>query len=296
MLSLETRLYAAFAAGPSGGNVAGVVYDPVGLAADVMQAIAADLGAPTTGFVRELGAGAFGVRFFSRTAEMPMCGHATVGVFAALADDGRIGEGAHRQLTGAGEVAVTVARGAGGFHVTMRQPPPRFDLFDVPADRIAPLLGLAAADVERVGSAATGLRHLLVEVDGTGPLARLRPDDPAVRALSREAGIDTIGVFARLGAGGPADVRVRDLCHGVGDPEEAASGTTNGALACLLWRDGRLAPGGRSGDTVVVRAEQGFEMGRPSLVDTELRLAGERIDSVRVGGTATRRLEGRVLV
>jgi predicted PhzF superfamily epimerase YddE/YHI9 len=37
-------------------------------------------------------------------------------------------------------------------------------------------------------------------------------------------------------------------------------------------------------------------MGRPSLVSTELEVTGDRIASVRVGGTATRRLEGRRLV
>src|SRR5512138_2040522 len=103
---LDARLYAAFAAAPSGGNVAGVVYDPVGLPAEVMQGLAADLGAPTTGFVRAVGSGGFAVRFFSRSAEMPMCGHAVVGVFAALADDGRAGLGAHRLLTAAGELDV----------------------------------------------------------------------------------------------------------------------------------------------------------------------------------------------
>lgn len=292
MSALDVRLYAAFAAAPSGGNLAGVVYDPVGLPGEAMQRIAADLGAPTTGFVRELGGGGFGVRFFSPVAEMPMCGHVTVGVFAALADDGRIGVGAYRQLTAAGELEIAVARAASGFHVTMRQPSPRFDLFDVPAARVAPPLGLSEAEVESLGSASTGLRHLFVELAGPAKLARLQPDDDALRGLCRELGIDTIGVYARL-TGGDVDVRVRDLCHGVGEPEEAASGTTNGALAALLWRRGQLA---RAGTSVRVRAEQGFEMGRPSLVTAELQLAGDRIESVRVGGSATRRLEGRLFL
>lgn len=297
MPSLDARLYAAFAAAPFGGNVAGVVYDPIGLATDVMQRLAADLGAPTTGFVRELGTEGFGVRFFSPVAEMAMCGHVTVGVFASLAEDGRAREGTHRMITAAGDLSVAIERGAEGFRVTMRQPSPRFDLFEVPAGRIAPLLGLAPADVEGVGSAATGLRHLFVEVAGTEQLARLRVDDPAVRNLCREEGIDTVGVYARLDrTRGGADVRLRDLCHGVGEPEEAASGTTNGALAALLWREGRLAPGTGGAATIGVRAEQGFEMGRPSLVTTELQVSGGRIDSVRVGGSATRRLEGRLFV
>lgn len=295
MRSLDVRIYAAFAAGPSGGNLAGVVYDSEGLATDVMQRLAAELAAPTTGFVRELGDGTFGVRFFSPVSEMPLCGHVTVGVFAAMADDGRVGEGAFRQVTTAGDLDVTVARAAEGLHVTLRQPQPRFDLFDVPAGRIAPLLGFSAAEARSIGSAGTGLRHLFVEVDTTETLARLHADDVGLRSLCGEVGIDTVGVFTRLGPDGGAEVRVRDLCHGVGDPEEAASGTTNGALAALLWRRGRLPlPDARG--RVRVRAEQGVEMGRPSLVTTELEVSGDRIEAVRVGGGAIRRLEGRVFV
>ena len=40
------------AACDGGGNITGVVYDDVGLAVNQMRRIAADLGAPTTGFVR----------------------------------------------------------------------------------------------------------------------------------------------------------------------------------------------------------------------------------------------------
>jgi trans-2,3-dihydro-3-hydroxyanthranilate isomerase len=302
MPSLDVRLYAAFAAAPSGGNVAGVVYDPIGLAPSAMQRVAADLGAPTTAFVRELGgatrtrsSSGFALRFFSRVAEMPACGHATVAALVALADDGRAAAGEHRVRTAAGDLEVTLERDGAGVQVTVRQPAPRFDLFDLAAPRIAPLLGLAPAELKAIGSAATGLRHLFVEVERTGPLGRLRPDDAALRALCAGAGIDTVGVYARLERGrAGADVRLRDLCHGVGDPEEAASGTTNGALASLLWRRGLLASDG-AGGRVVVRAEQGVEMGRPSLVTTELRVAGDRILAVRVGGSATRRLEGRVL-
>lgn len=291
---LDVRLYDAFAAGRFGGNVAGVVYAPTELEPETMRGLAAEMGAPTTGFVRALGGDAFEVRFSSSSGEMSMCGHVTVGVFASLLDDGLIGAGTYHQETRAGTIEVSVSGSSPGARISMRQPSPRYDLFDVPIDGLAPLLGLSPGDLGSVGSCCTGLRHLLVEVKSLDRLARLGVDDGAVKALCLEHAIDTIGVFARLASGpGGADVRVRDLCHGVGDPEEAASGTTNGALASWLWRDGRLgrhAAGGR----VVVRSEQGFEMGRPSLVTTELHVGPGGVEAVWVGGTATRRLEGRL--
>ncbi len=291
---LDVRLYDAFAAAPNGGNVAGVVHAPPELDAPAMQALAAELGAPTTGFVVDLGAGRFGARFFSRSAEMQMCGHVTIGIFASMLDDGRIAEGSFRLETAAGALPITVERVEGRPHVTMRQPLPRFDLFEVAPGPIAALLGLSASDVVSTGSAATGLRHLFVQVAGAAELARLRVADDELRDLCEDVGIDTVGVFA-LGdrVSIRADVRVRDLCHGVGDPEEAASGTTNGALAALLWRRA-LLPGDDEDRGVVVVAEQGIEMGRPSRITTRLRIARGAIESVEVGGGASRRLDGRI--
>jgi predicted PhzF superfamily epimerase YddE/YHI9 len=53
-MRVDVRLYAAFAAKEFGGNIAGIVYDEVGLSPAQMQGIATDFEAPTTGFVRRL--------------------------------------------------------------------------------------------------------------------------------------------------------------------------------------------------------------------------------------------------
>jgi trans-2,3-dihydro-3-hydroxyanthranilate isomerase len=293
MPTLDVRLYDAFAAAPGGGNVGGVVYAPPDLDAATMKGLAAELGAPTTGFVADLGGGGFAARFFSPRAEMPMCGHVTVAIFASLFDDVRIGEGGFRLATGSGELPIRVERVDGRCRVAMRQPLPTYELFEVDPGVVAAVLGLSTSDVVSTGSAATGLRHLFVQVAGAEPLSRLRVADDDLRRLCQDVGIDTVGVFA-LGDGASirADVRVRDLCHGVGDREEAASGTTNGALASLLWRRG-LLPGDEDGRVVVV-AEQGVEMGRPSRITTRLSVAGGAIEAVEVGGCASRRLEGRI--
>ncbi|MEL6317524.1 MAG: PhzF family phenazine biosynthesis protein, partial [Pseudomonadota bacterium] len=231
--------------------------------------------------------GGFDLRFHSSREEMDMCGHVVVAVFAALLADGRIGPGAHAARTAAGALPIEVS--AAG-RVTMRQPPPRFAPPAAGAAETADLIGLAAGEVRDVASAGTALRHLFVEVAGDA-LSRIRPDDAGLRALCAARGIDTIGVW-RLeeAAAGRARARLRDLCHGVGDPEEAASGTTNGALACLLHRTGRAAADGAGRLRVI--GVQGVEMGRPSRVETELTVAGDRVAEVRVGGAAELRMVG----
>lgn len=294
MRAFETRIYAAFPAARFGGNIAGVVYDEDRLSAEEMQGIAADLCAPTTGFARRVADDLFDVRFFSTRREMDMCGHVTIGIFAALLDDDRIprAQAVYRQTTPAGEIGVVVRPTPEGVEIALRQPEPRFGLVAATPAEIAPLLGAPEAAIRSVASSSTALSHLFVEFAPEADLGAIAPSDDGLRAFSDARGIDTIGVW-RLqepGADGAARIRLRDLCHGVGDPEEAASGTTNGALAALLWREGR-APADASG-CVRVRAEQGFEMGRPSLISTRLTVRDGAVREVEVGGGATRRLSG----
>jgi trans-2,3-dihydro-3-hydroxyanthranilate isomerase len=291
---LETRFYAAFGATPSGGNIAGIVYDDIGLQDEQMRQIAADLSAPTTGFVRQLSDSDFAVRFFSTRAEMEMCGHVTIAVFAALADDGRLTHQTdqYRQLTPAGEIGVEVKSKDGRRLITMRQPRPRFDLIRIEPTELTRPFGLPIEAVVSHGSASTALTHFFLEVSDEAALAALRPDDAALRAISSAYAIDTIGVWCqKREPHASARIRLRDFCHGVGDPEEAASGTTNGALACLLWRAGAIEAD--AGGRVEIVAEQGFEMGRPSRVNTRLRVRDETVTEVVVGGSAVRRLTGQ---
>ncbi|AHD03639.1 hypothetical protein METH_22685 (plasmid) [Leisingera methylohalidivorans DSM 14336] len=218
-----------------------------------------------------------------------MCGHVTVAIFAAMFEDERITEGRYEQHTRAGIIPVEVDSGG---KIWMSQPLPRFDLNAVSVAEAAPLLGLESKAIIDVASASSALRHVFVEVPDEQTLARLRPDDEGLRGLSASRGIDTIGVWCwQSGGQGRLRVRLRDLCHGVGDPEEAASGTTNGALACHIHRAGRI-DAATNGEVRMI-GEQGFEMGRASRVETILTEHSGNIASVRVGGHAEARLKGQ---
>jgi trans-2,3-dihydro-3-hydroxyanthranilate isomerase len=297
LASLPVRLYASFPADRSGGNMAGVVYDDAGLGPAGMQSVAADLGVATTGFVRKQDQASYDVRFFSTRSEMGMCGHVTVAIFTSLFDDGLIpaSPAEYQMTTPAGQIAVDIAPGAGGAQVWMRQLSPRFGLVSITAEELAPLLGIRRAAICSIGSSSTALNHVLVQLADLAALSSIHPDDAGLRALSYARSIDTVGVWSLRDAGpGTARVRVRDLCHGVGDPEEAASGTTNGALACFLVDQGLARSDDRG--IITVTAEQGFEMGRPSLISSRLRTSGHEVIHVQVGGRSERRLTGTYLL
>jgi Protein of unknown function C-terminus (DUF2399)/Phenazine biosynthesis-like protein len=81
-------LYDSFARRPFGGNVAGVVVVHPLPSGSVMQAVAAELAAPTTGFVDATDAGAPTVRFFTPHREIDACGHVSLAVAVELTERG----------------------------------------------------------------------------------------------------------------------------------------------------------------------------------------------------------------
>ena len=68
----------------------------------------------------------------------------------------------------------------------------------------------------------------------------------------------------------------------MGIAEDPATGAASGPLGCYLVRHG-LAQPARTGSSQMV-SEQGFELGRPSLVQVKIELDGEHITGVSIGG------------
>ncbi|MEZ5627015.1 MAG: PhzF family phenazine biosynthesis protein [Rhodocyclaceae bacterium] len=294
MRALPCFLYDAFAEHRFGGNVAGVVLLDAPVPDDAeLQALAAELAAPTTGFVERLGADRYRVRFFSPSAEMAMCGHVTIGVACALLDEGLIAGDRFTQETAAGPVALTLTDRHPHPRVDMAQRLPEFDARALPTAELAAALGVDASAFDpaiRPGRASTGLRHLFVALRQEHDLAAMQRDDAALFALCHTHGIDTIGVFALTDRRpGLCRVQLRDLCHGVGNPEESASGTTNGALASFLFHRGVLTA---ADGTATLQATQGRDMGRPANITTRLGIVSGAISHVAVGGSAVRTLAG----
>ena len=71
--------------------------------------------------------------------------------------------------------------------------------------------------------------------------------------------------------------------------EEAATGTSNGALAYYLYDYGLLKA------ETLLTVIQGEKMGRPSRIQAQVSVAGET-PQVRVGGTAVTLARGEILL
>jgi len=295
MTEAAAFLYESFPAASFGGNIAGVVLLDHPASQSWMQGVAADLGAPTTGFVDLPSArqGCAEIRFLTPQQEIDACGHVTVAVATALAETGIWGPGKAAVQAAGGSYDLLLRDDDHGVIVEMRQQLHDFEVVD-PAPSLFSILGPDATPDERypVALASTGLQHMLVPVRGVAALAELPMIASDIAAMSHRFDVDTIAVWA-LDAGDQPEVcvRMRDLCAAIGAVEEPASGTTSGALAFALASANVLTP---QRPRLVVT--MGVEMGRPSQLCVHVEFDGSRPSTARLIGRSRLVLAGRLVI
>src|SRR5213592_1775474 len=80
-------------------------------------------------------------------------------------------------------------------------------------------------------------------------------------------------------------VHSRMFAPAMGIAEDPATGAASGRLGCYLVRHGLVPPAAMGSSQRV--SEQGFELGRPSLVQVKIEQDERHITGVYVGGSAT---------
>jgi len=246
-----------------GGNQLAVFRDGTGVRDELMQAAAKELNLPETTFVvRAEHGGDHRLRIFTPARELPFAGHPTVGTAFVLADSRDATLRLEEQV---GTLQVTVRDG----FTEMEQPLPTFEPV---ADRaaVAASVSLDAADLEpalpiEIGS--SGNRFMFVPVKTLDAVKRASP-----RGLAEAAYIFTTQTVEP-----GSSVHGRMYAPWQGISEDPATGSANGPLGAYLVRHG-VSDGAR------IVSEQGFEMGRPSLLYIRVGGGRDRITSVHVGG------------
>jgi trans-2,3-dihydro-3-hydroxyanthranilate isomerase len=270
MTRYEYSLVDVFTDKPFSGNPLAVFREPGNLDAATMQAIAKELHLSETTFVLPPSSAAADhrVRIFTPDAELPFAGHPTLGT-AFVLSDGK--DGTARLEEGVGVIPVTLREG----FVQMVQPLPTFTGTTITRKAVAEALGLAIEEVRndvpiQVGS--SGVPFLFV------PLANLK----AVRRARRPGTIDaSVYVFAMSGERSGSHVHGRMFDETLGVGEDPATGSAQGPLGAYIVAHELVQVGV---PTTRIRSEQGFEIGRPSILDIEVDRAGAAITAVRVGG------------
>ena len=278
----------AFTDEPLAGNAAGVVPDADDLSDEQMQAIAAEMAVSETAFLRESEAADRRIRYFTPTQEVDLCGHATIGSFAHLHDEG-LEPGTTTLETNVGVLEIEVA--ADGT-VWMTQNAPRVREVDVGYERVADALGVDRAALEGASAdlplavASTGLPFLIVPITYLSDVGGAEPDMAAIEDLADD--VDATGVYLFTFDALEADSTLhgRMFAPDAGVPEDPVTGTASGAVGAYLDRFGAFDD--EFPDEL--RLEQGHYVDRPGLVRVRV---GSR---VRVGGRGVTALEGSLVV
>ena len=270
MTRYEYRTVDVFTDKAFGGNPLAVFREPGSLDPKTMQAIAKELHLSETTFVLPPSSGAADhrVRIFTPDTELPFAGHPTLGTAFVLA------EGKDRALRleeGVGVINVTLREG----FVQMVQPLPTFSGTTITRKAAADALGLAVEEVRsdvpiQVGS--SGVPFLFI------PLSNMK----AVRRARQPGGLDaSVYVFAMSAERSGSHVHGRMFAGGLGVGEDPATGSAQGPLGAYLVAHELVQV---AAPTTRIRSEQGFEIGRPSILDIEVDRAGAAVTAVRVGG------------
>ena len=275
---------------PFGGNPLAVVLDADGLSSERMQTIAGEFNLSETVFVlnpQKAGGNRRKVRIFTPQAELPFAGHPTVGTSYLLA---RLKlfelDPAHPVMVleeGIGDVPVNVRFAGDDPEFTQMSVPRMPERGPEPPSRtdLAAMLSLSEPDL-LPGHAAwsCGVPFLFIPVRDREAIARAKLRTDLWEKLLSGWWARSIFPFTTDTVSKAAQIHARMFAPAMGVAEDPATGSAASALAgylhALEQRDGRRR----------WLIEQGFEMGRPSLIELEADIEGGRIAAVRVGGSS----------
>ena len=256
---------------PLEGNQLAVFTDAQELPEERLQPLARELNLSETVYVypRERG-GHAKIRIFTPTTEVPFAGHPTLGTAFVLGGPLQLEE--IRLETGGGVIPVRLERE--GARITfgwMTQPVPTVSEYAA-ADELLAALGVEGSTLP-IEVYDNGLQHVFVALGSEEEVAALEPDMTALARLP-----DVLGVNCFAGEG--TRWKTRMFAPGGGVPEDPATGSAAGPLACHVARHGRIA----FGDEIEI--SQGAEIKRPSKLYARVEGSPEQISKVEVGGSA----------
>ena len=260
-----------------GGNAAGVVIldkDDNFPSEKKMVKLAAELRYSETVFIKpEQGSNEydFHARYFTPTDEVDLCGHATIGGVYCLNQTGILKNGSINFKTKAGIINVEVSEN----DVLMDMASPvHIATFEEESllEKIYDSMGISVPSGDSISklkpmAISTGLPDIMLPIPSKKILDHMEPNMDMISELSRDLKVVGIHAFAAKYDEEIATERsvfCRNFAPLYGIDEEAATGTSNGALAYYFYINEMLSPNG------VLNVIQGESMQRPSSITATL--------------------------
>lgn len=292
------RIFDVFSNRPFAGNPLAIVLDSDGLDADAMQAIAREFNLSETVFVfrPQNPSHSATIRIFTPARELPFAGHPTVGTAVCLNLERFGGPGTDalvvlEEQIGIVRCGVTYPDSVGFAEFDCPRLPERAG---EPPEKefIAAALSLAPAEIGFENHVPTlwsaGVPFHFVPVQNLAVIDKAAPYLPGWNAAF---GSGSAFLYTRETQGYDHSFHARLFAPEMGIAEDPATGSAVAALAGAVHQFDAL-PDGEHAAVV----EQGFEMGRPSLIRLEMTVSGGQITLVRIGGHAVPLMSGTLEV
>lgn len=272
----------AFGINSSSGNPAGAVLNAEGFTYEQKKAIAKKIGFSETAFVEKSQKANFKVTFFTPTEEVDICGHATIAAYSLLLQKKIIKQGKYTHELKAGVLPIEIT--SDGI-ILMDLALPVFSEI-IPFTDIKEIFNVSEYAITDTGLqpqiVSTGFRDILVPIKDRKTLFTMQIDFEKMAAINKKTNTTGFHVFTLDTINIHAIAHARNFFPLYGITEDAATGSSNSALACYLFTYGKI----KTEQIKQLVFEQGYCMNKPSRIIAALQTDGKEIKRVQIGGKA----------
>jgi trans-2,3-dihydro-3-hydroxyanthranilate isomerase len=266
------------------GNQLAVVTNAGSLTSEQMQKIAKETNFSETTFILsdQPHDGGYDVRIFTPAVEVPFAGHPTLGTAFIIQQ-----EIIQKQIDTVnlnlkvGQIPVMLNYdGKQAGILWMKQIEPIFGKIIEP-ELVSEVLGIEASDIDKrfpIQEVSTGLPFIIVPLKTLDAVKRARTVKDKLFDLVKDTNAKVIFLFCPQTYNDSNQLNARMFADYFGIAEDPATGSANGCLAGYLVKYNYF---GKS--KIDIRVEQGYEIGRPSLLYLKASEKDGKID-VSVGG------------
>jgi trans-2,3-dihydro-3-hydroxyanthranilate isomerase len=267
MDKLEFYIVDVFAETKLTGNQLAVFNNAKPLSTDKMQRLAKEMNFSETTFItsnddQENG---YDVRIFTPEQELPFAGHPTLGTAYVIRKE-IIRKKVDKVLLNLkiGQIPVAFEPKDNGIDILwMRQKAPIFG-HDYGPEQWTEILGLDKEDFEEnypISEVSTGVFCFIAPLKTLSAVKRAHINLKKFYNFIEKTNAKAVLIFAKETYKKDRDINARFFGHYYGVPEDPATGSANGCLAAYLVKYKYFG-----GMQIDVRVEQGYELGRPSLL------------------------------
>ncbi len=266
------------------GNQLAVFTDINSLSDEEMQQIAREMNYSETTFIlsNDVIEGGYDVRIFTPKEELPFAGHPTLGTAYVLQKEviKKLSENITLNLK-IGQIPVSLHYSGQDIDLLwMQQKQPVFSQEFV-VDTFAEVLNIELDEIDSrfpIQEVSTGVPFIIVPLKTQTTLKRIKVNKDRCFELINNTQAKSILVFCPETYNPENDLSVRVFADYLGVPEDPATGSANGCLAGYLVHYSYFGE-----ESINLRVEQGYEIGRPSLLLLKAQKKDVEIE-VFVGG------------